>query len=467
MTPTIEDVVLTNLVLDGENYGTRVIPFLSEDYFRQEHHRVLFRLVNEHHQKYEGFPSPEALLINLQAASGLNEATYQQAKSFLETVSLKHVATNERQLKWLVDQTESFCQEKGLYNAVNKALLILDDKQRKQERGSIPGILTAALSISFDTHIGHDYIEDAAARWESYHRSEKKIPFDLQYMNAITDGGLAPKTLTVLMASTGVGKSLAMCHMAAFNLEMGYNVLYVSAEMSEEMLSRRIDANRLDMDFQNIKRLSKEQYLSMIRAIKAPGKLKFKEFPTASAHVGHIRHLLNELRMKQGFIPDIIYIDYLNIFASSRMKKGQATSYEYVKAIAEEIRGLAVEFNVPIVTATQVNREGSKASDFNLEDVSESWGLPATADYFLALISDETMESMGQIIFKQLKNRYGSLVINRKFVVGINRGLSRLYDLEESAQSSIIHKPLQTNQSVASVVSNTIGYSSDDFSGFK
>ena len=351
---------------------------------------------------------------------------------------VKEDANNE----WLLDETEKFCKDKAVYNAIMESISIIDDEENKQQsEGSIPELLSTALAVSFDTHIGHDFLDNAEERFEFYQRKEERIPFDIEYLNKITKGGVPRKTLNILMAGTGVGKTIGMCHMAASNLTMGKNVLYITAEMAEERIAERIDANLMDVEVDSLVDLSFERYSKKIAAIqsKTKGKLIVKEYPTSTAHAGHFRHLLKELALKKNFMPDIIYIDYLNICASQRLNgANNVNSYTYVKAIAEELRGLAVEFNVPVWSATQVNRSGFSSSDMGLEDTSESFGLPATADLFLALIQTEELQELNQVMVKQLKNRYGDENLNKRFVIGINKAKMKWYDVEQDAQSGIM-----------------------------
>ena len=354
---------------------------------------------------------------------------------------VKELEKSETDNEWLIDKTEEFCQEKAVYNAIMDSIQIIDGKDKDRTKGAIPEILSKALSISFDNHIGHDWLEDFAARYEFYHKVEERVPFDLEYMNTITKGGLPSKTLTCILAGTGVGKSLAMCHFAANNLMDNKKVLYITMEMAEERISERIDANLLDCSLDDLKDLPFKLYEKRVERIrhKTEGKLIVKEYPTASAGAGHFRHLLNELRLKRNFVPDIIYIDYLNICVSSRMRYGSnINTYMMIKSIAEELRGLAVEKNVPIVTATQTTRSGYTNSDPGLEDTSESFGLPATTDLMFALVSSEELEALNQIMVKQLKNRFNDPVMNKRFVVGVDRAKMRLYDVEQSAQDELI-----------------------------
>ena len=433
----IEDVVLGNLVLN-EDYSRKVLPFLKPEFFHEESDRVLFTLVNDYIHQYNSFPSREALVVESSLMEGLSD---KRIKEIEETISNLEAGTKD-ELGWLLDTTEQFCQDKALYNALMEAIKIVDDKNNKSlSRGSIPKILSDALAVSFDTSIGHDYNADYELRYDLYHKVVSKIPFDLEYMNLITDGGLPKKTLNIALAGTGVGKSLFMCHCAAANIMTGHNVLYITMEMAEEKIAERIDANLMDRDIADLKVIPKETYMKTLERIttKAKGKLIIKEYPTAGAGAANFRHLINELRLKKNFVPDIVYIDYLNICISSRIKPGSnINSYTYIKAIAEELRGLAVEFNVPIVSATQTTRSGYSSSDVGLEDTSESFGLPATADFMFALISNEQLQELNQMMVKQLKNRYGDVARHRRFVIGVDKSKMKLYDVEQSAQEDIV-----------------------------
>jgi hypothetical protein len=435
----IERVILSNLLFNDE-YNRKVIPFLKPEYFQDYNEKVVFDLIDDYVKKYNSFPSAEALAIDLSNKDGLNDDTFKISKEVI--VSLEHDPNTK--LDWLLDQTEKFCQDKALYLAIMKSIKIMDEKNGSISKGSIPQVLTDALAVSFDTHIGHDFLMDADDRYEFYHRKEKRVPFDLDFFNSITNGGLPNKTLNIALAGTGVGKSLFMCHCAAANLSRGLNVLYVTLEMAEERIAERIDANLLDTAVDQLELLPKQTYDAKIEKLKSKitGKLIIKEYPTACAGSANFRHLLNELKIKKNFVPDIIYIDYLNICLSSRIKHGaQVNSYTLIKAIAEELRGLAVEYNVPIVSATQTTRSGYSNSDVGLEDTSESFGLPATADFMFALISSEELESLNQIMVKQLKNRYNDPGHNRRFIVGIDRSKMRLYDVDQSAQEGLTDGP--------------------------
>ena len=440
----VEQLIFNNLV-NNEDYARKVIPFLKDEYFSDQTQKVVFQLINEYVKNYNAFPTIEALAIDLTNKEGLNEETFKRCKDVLSEIKPEERSS---ELQWLIDQTEKFCQEKAVYNAIMASIQILDDKSGKTSKGAIPQILSDALGVSFDTHIGHDFIEDADARYEFYHAKEVRIPFDLSYLNKITQGGLPRKTLNIALAGTGVGKSLFMCHCAAANLTAGLNVLYITLEMAEERIAERIDANLLDIPVDELKLIPKDSYDKKINRLKkkTDGKLVIKEYPTACAGSANFRHLLNELKIKKNFVPDIIYIDYLNICSSSRIRHGaNVNSYTLVKAIAEELRGLAVEFSVPIVSATQTTRTGYSSSDVGLEDTSESFGLPATADFMFALISTEELAELGQLMVKQLKNRYYDPNIDRRFIVGVDRSKMRLYDVEQSAQEDLLDGPVMDN----------------------
>lgn len=439
----IERVIFNGLVFN-EEFARKVIPFLKEEYFADYNEKVIFRLIDSYVKKYNSFPSKEAIAIDLSNESNVGEDSFKKCKDIVQEIQ----KDENSKLDWLLDQTEKWCQERALYNAIMKSIQVMDDKTGKFSKGSIPQILTDALGVSFDTHIGHDFIEDADSRFEFYHTVESRIPFDLDYFNKITQGGLPKKTLNIALAGTGVGKSLFMCHCAAANMIAGLNVLYITMEMAEERIAERIDANLLDVTLDELKLIPKDSYDKKMSRVKnkTTGKLVIKEYPTACAGSANFRHLLNELKIKKNFVPDIIYIDYLNICLSSRIKNGaNVNSYTLVKAIAEELRGLAVEFDVPIVSATQTTRSGYSSSDVGLEDTSESFGLPATADFMFALISTEELQDLGQIMVKQLKNRYNDPGINRRFVVGVDRSKMRLYDVEQSAQEDLLDGPVMDN----------------------
>jgi archaellum biogenesis ATPase FlaH len=440
----IENAIFGNLVYN-EEYARKCIPFLKEEYFAPQDQKALFRLIKGYVDKYNAFPTKEVMAIDLANTEGINEDTFKNCKELIN--GLTHDKSTK--IDWLLDQTEKFCQDKAIYNAIMASIGILDDSSGKTSKGAIPQILTDALAVSFDTHIGHDFLEDADTRYEFYHTKEERIPFDLDFFNKITQGGLPKKTLNVALAGTGVGKSLFMCHCAAANLLKGYNVLYITLEMAEERIAERIDANLLDVTLDELKLIPKDSYDKKIARVrnKTNHKLIVKEYPTACAGSANFRHLLNELKIKKNFMPDIIYIDYLNICMSSRIKHGaNVNSYTLIKAIAEELRGLAVEFNVPIVTATQTTRSGYSNSDVGLEDTSESFGLPATADFMFALIKQsEELADLNQIVVKQLKNRYGDPNLNSRFIIGVDRSKMRLYDVENSAQEDLLDGPVMDN----------------------
>jgi len=436
----IEKQILSKLVFD-DDYMRKCLPFLKEEYFTNRTDKVFFNLVIEFVKKYNNNPTLPALQIEIENLTGIGDDEYKELKTILD--GLGDISVDKQ---WLLDQTEKFCQDKAIYNAIMSSILILDGKDNKLDKGNIPTLLTEALAVSFDSHVGHDFLDDYNERYDFYHRKEARIPFDLDYFNNITKGGLPNKTLNVALAGTGVGKSLFMCHCAASNLSAGYNVLYITLEMAEEKIAERIDANLLNVQVDELSVLPKDAYEKKINRVKekTTGKLVIKEYPTASAGANHFRHLLNELNLKKSFVPDIIYVDYLNICISSRLKYGSnVNSYTYVKSIAEELRGLAVEFNLPIVSATQTTRSGYTNTDLGLEDTSESFGLPATADLMFALISSEELEDLGQLMVKQLKNRYNDPTVYKKFVVGVDRSKMRLYNVEQSAQEDIIDSAIE------------------------
>ena len=436
MTLKIEEITLSKLILN-DTYTKKVLPFIKDNYFDTPSYKILFSTLSEYVNKFETTPEPNALKIEVEKRRDISEEIYKEVEQFLN--NLDRDQYNE---DWLVETTEKWCKEKAIYIALMESVKIADGQDKTRTKDAIPSIMSEALGVCFDDHVGHDYIQDSDERYDFYHKKEEKIPFDIEYLNKITKGGLPNKTLNIALAGTGVGKSLFMCHVASSVLLQGRNVLYITMEMAEEKIAERIDANLLDIPIQQLTSplLTKEKYSSKLLELtkKTQGKLIIKEYPTASAHVGHFKALLNELSMKKGFSPDIIFIDYLNICASSRYKGTIVNSYTYVKAIAEELRGLAVESNVPIVSATQTTRAGFGSSDPDLTDTSESFGLPATADLMLALISNEEMEEMGQIMIKQLKNRYNDPTMYKRFVVGIDRAKMRLYDCDQGAQDDII-----------------------------
>jgi len=435
MMEKIELTILRNLIFD-EEFSRKVIPFINEDYFEIRSERVIFEEITKFIVKYGSSVTTESLMIEVDSRSDINDSEVNEIRGLINNFEQTPVDS-----QWLLDTTEKWCRDRAIYLALMESIQIADGQDDKKGRDAIPNILSNALAVSFDNNIGHDYLADYEERFEFYHRRQEKIRFDIDYFNKITKGGLPRKTLNVALAGTGVGKSLFMCHMASASLLQNLNVLYITMEMSEEKIAERIDANLLDVPIQDITELPKSTFENKISTLekKTRGTLIIKEYPTASAHSGHFKALLNELALKKSFRPDIIFIDYLNICASSRYKSGvSVNSYSYIKAIAEELRGLAVEANVPIVSATQTTRSGYSSSDVDITDTSESFGLPATADLMFALISTDELENMGQIMVKQLKNRYNDPTMNKRFVVGIDRAKMRLYDCEQSAQEDII-----------------------------
>ena len=430
----VETLILKNLLLT-EEYPRKVLPFIKQEYFEDRTDQVIFDLTSKYFVKYSAVPTVEALTIEVGKITSLSDDQFKQITQTLESFDKE---TTE--LDWLVDTTEKWCQDRAIYLALMESIKIADGSDQKKDAGAIPSILSDALAVSFDNHIGHDYIDDYEERYESYHRVETKVPFDLDFFNKITKGGLPNKTRNIALAGTGVGKSLFMCHVASSVLLQGRNVLYITMEMAEEKIAERIDANLLNVDIQQLAQLPKMMFENKITALskKTQGKLIVKEYPTASAHAGHFRALLNDLALKKAFRPEVIFIDYLNICTSQRFRNASVNSYTMVKSIAEELRGLAVEFNVPLVSATQTTRSGYGSSDVDLTDTSESFGLPATADLMFALISTEELEEQNQIMVKQLKNRYYDPTLNKRFVVGIDRAKMRLYNVEQEAQNNIM-----------------------------
>ena len=427
MAERIEETILRNL-LHNEEYYRKVVPFIKAEYYESYHEKIIYEEIADFAAKYDKVPTKEVLTINLQNRTDLTDESFQDSVSAVRGLSDEWV-----DYEWLLDATEKWCKDRAIYLALMQSIKIADG-DKKISRDAIPSILQEALAVSFDEHIGHDYIEQSKDRYEFYHRKEEKIPFDLEKFNFITKGGLSNKTLNVALAGTGVGKSLFMCHCAGAALSQGFNVLYITCEMAEEKIAERIDANLLNVSVKDITELPEVLFTSKVNEIarKTQGKLIIKEYPTASAHAGHFKALLSDLRLKKDFKPDLIFVDYLNICASVRYKGAVVNSYTYVKAIAEELRGLAVECNVPIISATQTTRSGFGNSDPDLTDTSESFGLPATADFMFALISTEELEQQGRIMVKQLKNRYNDPTSSRKFMVGIDRSKMRLYDVADS-----------------------------------
>ncbi len=433
MQTNLEQTILRNLLTD-ERYMRKVLPFVKPDYFEGVY-RILFKEAGKYVGKYNRLPTAESFKIELDQTDRLSGEQYTMAVDILPQLFSKEAIDDQ----WLLDTTEKWCQDRAIYNAIMESISIIDGKHETMTKGALPDLLSKALGVAFDTNVGHDYVENYEERFDFYHTEEDRIPFDLEYFNKITKGGVPSKTLNIALAGTGVGKSLFMCHVAASALVEGKNVLYITMEMAEERIAERIDANLLNVPIDQLSNLSREMFRTKVEDIarKTAGKLIVKEYPTGSAHAGHFRALLNELKLKRQFEPDIIFIDYLNICSSSRMKGmgGAINSYNYIKAIAEELRGLAVEFDVPVFSATQTTRSGYGNSDVGLEDTSESFGLPATADLMFALISTEELENLGQMMVKQLKNRYNDPTQNKRFVIGVDRSKMRLYDVDENEQN--------------------------------
>jgi len=430
----IEQVILENLIKD-DDYVRKVIPFLKPDYFMAFEDKTVFKVIYDFVEKYNNPPSKQAILLAINEDKSLNEDSHAKCMEVINTLNGDEVDKN-----WLVDETEKFCKDKALYLGVMESIQIIDGKKKDMSTDALPSILSEALSVGFDTNVGHDFIEDADKRYDFYHRLEEKVEFDLDMFNKITEGGLSNKTLNIALAGTGVGKSLFMCHMASACIAKGKNVLYITLEMSEERIAERVDANLMNIPIMDLKDLSKPMFEDRVKKIndKIEGRLIVKEYPTASAHAGHFKALINELKLKRSFFPDIIFIDYLNICTSSRFRPGSsANSYTVIKSIAEELRGLAVEQDVPIVSATQTTRSGFNSSDIDLTDTSESFGLPATADLMFAIISTEELEQLGQFMIKQLKNRYSDPTRNKRFMIGVDRAKMKLFDLEDSAQQNL------------------------------
>ena len=459
-----EIAILKNL-LQNEEYTRKVLPFLKVEYFTEHADKTLYGKVNDFVNKYNTLPSQEALQIEL-SETKMNEEEFKDSLNLLKEIDSN--AEDYTDINWLLDTTEKFCQDKAIYNAVVDSISILDNPKSTADKGAIPDILSDALSVSFDPHVGHDYIDDSDDRYDYYHRIEERIPFDLDYFNRITKGGLPQKTLNICLAGTGVGKSLFMCHVASSCLAENKNVLYITLEMAEEKIAERIDANLLDIAIDDLHSLPKDLYDSKIANLEktTKGKLIIKEYPTAAAGVNHFRALLNELNLKRSFVPDIIFVDYLNICTSSRIRSGaNVNSYTLVKSIAEELRGLAVENKIPIMSATQTTRAGYSNTDVGLEDTSESFGLPATADLMFAIISTEQMEEVGQIMVKQLKNRYNDPTSNRKFVVGVNRAKMKLFDVAQSAQDELVDTGQKNDDTPSFDIATGGKFKKQDFSG--
>jgi len=454
----IETTILRNFFFN-EDFTRKALPFVKPDYFTNRTERLLFEEIYNFVNSYKNLPTKETILIEFGRRKDLND---EEVKSVKELVN--GFVDEKSDLQWLLDTTERFCKDRAVHNAVLSGIKILDGKDKQRQPEAIPSILSEALAVSFDNHIGHDYIGDAESRFDWYHTKEKRYPFDLNFFNKITKGGVPSKTLNIALAGTGVGKSLFMCHCASNFLTQGQNVLYITLEMAEERIAERIDANLMDVTMDDLHDMPKQLYdnkMAKLRS-KTTGQLIIKEYPTASAHSGHFRALINELALKKSFKPDIVFVDYLNICASSRFKGGNISSYFYIKAIAEELRGLAVEFNLPIFSATQTTRTGYVSTDIGLEDTSESFGLPATADFMFALMSNEELESLGQMKVKQLKNRYNDPSMNRAFIVGVDRAKMRLYDVENTAQNIV-----DSNQTKEKENYPTPEQAYDKFSDFK
>ena len=430
----IETTILSNLI-HNEEYTRTVIPFIRSEYFTDYTEREIYKVVSNYVEKYNNTPSIEAIDIDLQKTNQ-NEEQYKTLQNYIEQLQ-----PSESEYVWLLDETEKWCKDRAIYNAIFSGIQIIDGKDKKKTPEAIPDILTKALAVSFDTQVGHDYIDQSTERYEFYHTVEEKIPFDLDFFNKITKGGMPNKTLNVVLAGTGVGKSLFMCHVAAASLMKNYNVLYITLEMAEKKIAERIDANLMNISLDDLHDLPARMFNDKFSRIqkKTQGKLIVKEYPTASANTGHFRALLNELALKKSFRPDIVFVDYLNICSSSRFKMGASiNSYSYIKSIAEELRGLAVEFNLPIMSATQTTRQGYVSTDVGLEDTSESFGLPATADLMFAIISTEELEKLNQLLVKQLKNRYNDPTLNRRFIIGVDRAKMKLFDVSQKAQTDLV-----------------------------
>ena len=451
----IERTALKNLIHNDE-YARKVLPFLKEEYFTERFDKILFREIYHFITKYNNLPTKEALSIELNNRKDINETEYKTITDILGTLNKEQIDQ-----KWLVETTEKFCKDRAIHNAILGGIQILDGKDKAHSPEYLPEMLSQALSVSFDQKIGHDYLTEAKERYDFYKRKEERLELDLEFFNKITRGGIPSKTLNICLAGTGVGKTMFMTHLASSILLQGKNVLYITLEMAEERIAERIDANLLNVGMSDLEELPYQMYETKINKLqsKTTGKLIIKEYPTASAHTGHFKNLMNELALKKSFKPDILFIDYLNICSSSRFRGGNISSYFYIKAIAEELRGLAVTHNVPIITATQTTRAGFMSSDIGLEDTSESFGLPTTADFMFALITNDELEALNQMKIKQLKNRYNDPAINRAFIIGVDRAKMRLYDVEQAAQ-----KIVESNQETQEQVEGT---AYDKFSGFK
>ncbi len=460
----LNKLILKNLHYN-EEYTRKVLPFIKPDYFKERSEKVIFNEISSFVTDYGNIPTYEALVIQLSEKS-LSDDEYTETLDVLKEFHETSAETVD--LEWLVDKTEGFCQEKAIYNAVLESISILDNSHKELSKGSIPKLLSDALAISFDSSVGHDYLDDSDSRYDYYHRTEERVPFALNYFNKITNNGLPKKTLNVILAPPHGGKSLMMCDWAASFQQGGNNVLYITCEMAEEEIAKRIDANLLRISMDELMTMDKPSYEKKMKYLKSKtvGKLFVKEYPTAAANVNHFRTLLNELRLKKNFVPDVVFVDYLNICASSRMKmSGGVNSYTYIKAIGEELRGFAQEFNLPVVTATQTTRSGAASSDIDMNDVSESFGIPAIADFMVAIINSEELYELNQIMVKQLKNRYRDLNLNKRFVIGVDRAKMRLYDVEDSAQDGIVDAGEKQEESYKSTFGKKLEKKS--FDGFK
>jgi len=456
----IEQTILKNLIYNDE-YTRKVIPFIKKEYFSDNVDKIIFNSIQDFVAEYKNLPTYESLIIDISEKRDLSGQDLNSTIELLNDIRLDKEDKESTDIKWLYDQTEKFCQDKAVYNAIMESVNILDDSISGKVKGEIPKLLSDALGVSFDNNIGHDYINDFDSRYDSYHKKESRIRFDLEYFNRITKGGLPNKTLNIALAGTGVGKSLFMCHFAASCISQGIDVLYITLEMSEEKIAERIDANLMNLKMNDLYALSKEDYIRKFSGLvnKSNGKLIIKEYPTACASTLHFRALLNDLQIKKNFRPKMVIVDYLNICMSARMKQGaNVNSYTYIKAIAEELRGLAVEFDVPVLSATQTTRSGFTSSDPGLEDTSESFGLPATADFMFALIINEELEKLGQIMVKQLKNRYSDLNLYKRFIIGVEKAKMRLFDVEDEAQNDLVD---------IGDIEDTTKRSIDKFNGFK
>ena len=455
----LELTILRNFFYN-ESYTRKALPFVKSDYFVNRIERLLYEEIYRFVEEYKNLPTKETIHIEFSKRKDINEDELKLVKDLVNTFQ-----DEKSDLQWLLDTTEKFCKDRAVHNAVLSGIKILDGKDKEHQPEAIPSILSDALAVSFDNHIGHDYTGDAQERYEWYHTKEKRYPFDLNFFNKITKGGIPSKTLNIALAGTGVGKSLFMCHCASSFLTQGLNVLYITLEMAEERIAERIDANLLDVSMDDLRTMPKDLYDSKLSKIegKTKGKLIIKEYPTASAHSGHFKSLINELALKKSFKPQIIFIDYLNICASSRFKGGNISSYFYIKAIAEELRGLAVEHDVPIFSATQTTRTGFVSTDIGLEDTSESFGLPATADFMFALMSNDELEQLGQMKIKQLKNRYNDPGVNRAFIIGVDKAKMRLYDVENSAQNIVDSNQTKEKETITTPPDTAY----DKFSDFK